>query len=182
MSDRTFIAIDVNDGVRGCLNSRCEKLRLHPGEITWVHPKVFHVTLNFLGSIAPSQMSAVQALVAQAAAHAKPFDFQVGGLDAMPIKGRPRVVWANVIEPTGELLALQERLTAGLEGLGFPREDRPFIPHVTLARIKFTTATKAIRSDIESMAKEDFGRVEAREVIVFTSDLQEGGPIHTPVA
>ncbi|MCY2927774.1 MAG: RNA 2',3'-cyclic phosphodiesterase [Planctomycetota bacterium] len=180
MTQRTFIAVDVNDGVRGCLNDRCQTLRRHSGTIAWVQPKVYHVTLNFLGALEPAQTAAVRALVDQVAAQAKPFDFRLRGLEAVPPKGRPRVVWANVIEPTGELAALQERLTLGLEGLGIPREDRIYIPHVTVARIKFTTTTKAIRADVESLAQEEFGSAQAREVIVFTSDLTPDGPVHTP--
>lgn len=180
MTQRTFIAVDVNDGVRGCLNDRCQTLRRHPGTIAWVQPKIYHVTLNFLGALEPAQTAAVRALVDQVAAQAKPFDFRLRGLEAVPPKGRPRVVWANVIEPTGELAALQERLTAGLEGLGIPREDRLYLPHVTVARIKFTTASRAIRADVESLAQEDFGSAQAREVIVFTSDLTADGPVHTP--
>ncbi|MCY2932046.1 MAG: RNA 2',3'-cyclic phosphodiesterase [Planctomycetota bacterium] len=182
MSDRTFIAVEVNDGVRGCLNSRCEKLHRHPGAITWVQPRAFHVTLNFLDAIAPARMAEVQAVVAEAAAKARPFDFQVTGLVAMPPKGRPRVIWANVIDPSGELAALQERLCVGLEGIGIPREDRLFIPHVTVARIRFTPATRAVRGDVGSLEKEDFGGVHADQVIVFTSDLQADGPVYTPVA
>lgn len=182
MSDRTFIAVEVNDGVRGCLNSRCEKLHQYPGAITWVQPRIFHVTLNFLGEIDEARRADVQAVVAQAAAKTRPFDFQVTGLTAMPAKGRPRVIWANVIEPSGELAALQERLCVALEGVGIPREDRLFIPHVTVARIKFTTATRAIRAGVGSLEKEQFGSVHADELIVFTSDLQPDGAVHTPVA
>ena len=111
-----------------------------------------------------------------------PFDFQVSGLAAVPEKGRPRVIWANVIEPVGELAALQERIAAGLEGMGVPSEQRAFVPHVTVARIKFTTASKAIRADVGLLEKEGFGSVHADEVIVFRSELREDGPIHTAVA
>ena len=182
MKYRTFIALDVSEGVREGLSQRCRELQEYPGTITWVAPKVLHVTLNYLGEIEASQMAGVQAVVAEAAAQSKPFDFQVRGLAALPPKGRPRVIWANVIERSGELAALQERVTVGLEALGFPREDRSFRPHVTLARVKFTPATKALRADLEAMAKDDVGLVPAGEVIVFTSDLQADGPIHTPVA
>lgn len=181
MSQRTFIAIDVNDGVRGCLNRSCQPLRRHPGSINWVQPKVFHLTLNFVGPIEPEQMARVHALVTETAAEMQAFDFRVCGLEAMPPKGRPMVIWANVTEPTGRLLALQERLTAGLEGLGIPREDRSYRPHITIARIKFTTASKDIRASVEALANEDFGTVQAREVGVYTSELRDSGPVYTSV-
>ena len=55
-------------------------------------------------------------------------------------------------------------------------------PHVTLARIKFTSETRALRADLAPLAEEDFGSVFCEEVIVFTSDLQKEGPVHTAVS
>jgi 2'-5' RNA ligase len=182
MSVRTFVAVDIKDDVRRRLVAGCQGIRRHPGAINWVQPEIMHVTLNFLDRIEESRMNDVRAIVSEVAGQAKCFDFQVRGLTVAPPKGRARTVWAEVVEPSGELARLQERLAAAFGRIGVPREHREYRPHVTLARVKFTPATKGLRADAEAMAQEDFGTVHVSEVILFTSDLRPEGPSHTPVA
>jgi len=106
----------------------------------------------------------------------------VAGLLCVPPGGRLRMIWAGVEDRTGRMAELHGRLEAGLEGLGLPREGRAFRPHITMGRVTRVRQEQALRRQAEALAGEEFGTVEARHVVVFTSDLTPRGPTYTPVA
>lgn len=88
-----------------------------------------HVTLAFLGEIPPPAVRAV----AEAAASV-PVEPFVLRLDRLGFWRRPGIVWAGTRECPPPLLELVGALQGRLARLGFPPDDRPFEPHVTLMR------------------------------------------------
>lgn len=87
-----------------------------------------HVTLAFLGPVTPDDLANVEALRPPAAA---PFDLV---LDRLELWARAHVLWVGPSETPDALLALERELWNRLVDLGFKRERKPYVPHVTLAR------------------------------------------------
>ena len=87
-----------------------------------------HLTLAFLGEVAPERMPA-----ALEAATIRARGFQ-GVLDQVGSFRRAGVAWAGMAKPPPELLGFERKLAARLHELGFALEEREFTPHVTLAR------------------------------------------------
>lgn len=98
-----------------------------------------HATLAFLGEIDPARAAAAADICREAAASFPPFRVDCGSWLLLPPR-RPRVLAARVGRGAGEAAALAEAIEDGLEaagrrGLPFrPREGRPFLAHVTVAR------------------------------------------------
>lgn len=88
-----------------------------------------HVTLVFLGGCDEGQ----QACVERTAAQVRGASFTLT-LERMGYWPRPRVMWLGAEQTPAALTALVEDLTRGLAECGFPREERPFRPHITLMR------------------------------------------------
>lgn len=88
-----------------------------------------HLTLAFLGEVASER--AADAAAAGGGLHARPFQL---AFDTLGWFRGARVAWIGCSQPAPELLALQAALAAGLRDRGLDLEDRPFAPHVTLAR------------------------------------------------
>ena len=88
-----------------------------------------HLTLAFLGNLAPERLDAVRAIAA--ATHGAPFAFT---LDRVGSFLKARVGWAGSSRSPDELVRLQSDLERGLRGAGFELDERPFAAHVTLAR------------------------------------------------
>jgi 2'-5' RNA ligase len=135
---RVFIALHLSDDARAALGRELRRLgRALPG-VRLSDPASLHLTLAFLGEIDDATLAAVIALTGEVARATPPFHLALGRLGIFGPPEAPRVVWAGVGGELPRLRALQRRLSEALEPLGFPRDPRPFSPHLTLARIKQT--------------------------------------------
>src|SRR5574341_748593 len=121
---RSFVAIELPEEVKTALASvqRDLKAQAPPKAVRWTRPESIHLTLQFLGDVAPGQVEAVAAALRGACAGQPPFSFHLKELGVFPNPGRPRVVWIGVVEPSGALLALQKQVTQALEPLSFKPE------------------------------------------------------------
>jgi 2'-5' RNA ligase len=88
-----------------------------------------HLTLAFLGEVDDGDRARVLASAARLRARAFTLSLDHGGSFR-----RAGVAWAGASQPPAELLALQAKLESRLRERGFPLDERPFAPHVTLAR------------------------------------------------
>jgi len=133
---RTFLALELPDAVRNTLRRLLERLAQMIPEVRWVDSAGLHVTLAFLGELDDMQLeAATQTALTVASLHA-PFSLRLAGLDTFGSARSPRVIWEGLAGEKARLLALQAAVVDDLAARGFPREDRPFSPHLTLARIK----------------------------------------------
>ena len=110
-----------------------------PG-LTRVRPELMHITLAFLGWTPDEQLDAVIEAARAATAGHRGFDLAFAGAGRFPASGRPRVVWLGVGEGAEPLAGLAASVTAALRERGLQFDDRPFAPHLTLARVR-TDAT-----------------------------------------
>ena len=128
---RLFTAIAVPGPLSESLGKAAPRSKRNSApRIRWTTPANMHVTLSFLGSVEPGRLNDVQQSLARV--HAVQFRLTLAGLGVFP---HADVLLAKV-HPSPELLSLAEQVAATLEGAGFAGEERPYQPHVTLARIK----------------------------------------------
>jgi len=170
------VAIDLAEQVRAAL--ACEQSRLkaacgHHRDIRWKRTGGLHLTLKFLGEIETARVASLTAAL-QALGRFDPFEVEVKGFGFFPDARRPRVLWAGLEAPAalGELAA---RVEAALEELGFGRENRPFKPHLTLARFERPHAKPALTAAIGGSSGGSFGSFEVSEFFLFESQLRPGG-------
>ena len=90
-----------------------------------------HVTLAFVGDVAPDRIGALCAIGASVAASAAPFVLTLDCAGAFRGTG---IAWAGASSLPPPLVELARNLATGLVAQGFPAEQRVFTPHVTLAR------------------------------------------------
>jgi 2'-5' RNA ligase len=95
-----------------------------PADATLTHPSGWHVTLVFLGDVAVEPVAEVLDSVPPPG----PFDLRlVGG-------GRfGQAAWAGVSGDISDLHAFRERVRIALTAGGFPSDERPFQPHLTVS-------------------------------------------------
>lgn len=183
---RAFIAIEMTDAVRAALSAFLNELRPkeHP-YVKWVDPTGVHLTLKFLGNIAPNQVASIEKAIVQGACDVPPFKLGLGQRGAFPNITRPRVIWVGL---TGELERLG-RLQAGIERalvpLGFPAESRPFSPHLTLGRLR-EGASPVERKQIGDLVAASQSRataaMEVVEVNLMRSTLTPQGALYSRIA
>ena len=137
-----------------------------------------HLTLKFLGEIDPARVPFLTSSLRQALRDVAPFSIAVEGVGAFPSSERPRVVWAAVTEGSARVLDLAARVESAGETSGFPREARPFAPHVTLMRVRGPRDLGRAQRLLEELAQHRFGSSTVSEVVLFESELRPEGAVH----
>jgi 2'-5' RNA ligase len=165
MSDayRTFIALPLPRQVIAYLSKVQHCLAAEGIRARWVRPEGMHLTLKFIGRLAPEKTPAVNVVLDTAAAHYSPLQLTALGLGGFPNRRRPRVLWVGLGGETARLRHLQQDIDSGLAALGWPSEKRPFKGHLTLARAR---GRRPFESGIEPIA----AQCAPREPFAFVAD------------
>src|SRR5712691_6880687 len=145
----------------------------------WVTPDHIHLTLRFLGNVPEESVTSLLHAMEQAAQGQIAFPLRARALGCFPHPARARVLWVGLDDPSQALGSLNERLMAALTPLGFPPEDRPFQPHLTLARAQNRIPSSQLLPMLQTYQNRDFGEFLVTQVHLVQSQLQRGGALHT---
>ena len=140
MSDkllRTFIAVPVPDRVKTLKQMLFSTLESEKAKIKWVRNMQIHLTLKFLGYTPDTSVKGLKSVIASVIARYETFNLTISDTGCFPSPMRPRVLWLGVNGETNQLVSMVDELEKVLDVEGFPKADRPFVPHITLARIKY---------------------------------------------
>lgn len=177
---RVFVAAPLAPSVNEEMTKVQTLLRAAGGDVRWVHPRNFHLTFRFLGSIAPPRVGRLLSTLRDAVRQMPRLRVHVRGLGAFPSLDRPRVVWAGV---TGRgLPESAATLAAALTEAGFPAPrtgGAAFHPHVTLGRVRSRRGWKAVLPCVRRHLRHDFGDGTIDAVSLYRSDLRPDGAVHT---
>jgi 2'-5' RNA ligase len=135
---RVFVALNVPAAWKSACASLQQELQrsLYSPAFRWVKSEQVHLTLRFLGALLPEEAGQVSSILEKLAASAPPFSLAARGLGCFPNVRRARVLWAGIEGETAALAELQRQVVRSTAHLGAPPEERPFSPHLTLARVK----------------------------------------------
>jgi 2'-5' RNA ligase len=177
---RTFLAIDLGKAIRDRCLALQETLGRSGVEVKWVEEENLHLTLLFLGEVEDRDLPALCQAVADCCAAYDPFTMCVESVGCFPNPRRPRTVWVGVTAGSAEVCALHDALEPPLLELGcYRREERAYVPHVTLGRVKGERSTAGLATALARQAKWHGGETEVREVRVLSSELTPQGPVYT---
>lgn len=131
---RLFVAIPLPSSVQDRLHDWCLG---HQNDLKfrkWVHPADYHITVQFLGDTSSAQVQPILESLRKAASGVAPFRLEAAGIGVFGRPLQPRVLWSGVQGELGALHHIQSRITAANAELGYVPEERPYAPHITLAR------------------------------------------------
>lgn len=176
---RLFVAIEIPDQIRTTFAALLKELRGSAPQAKWVRAENLHITLKFLGETPPEKLAAVQkALAGIRSPESVKLAFR--GLGFFPNEKRPRVFWAGM-EASSNLKSLAADIDQGSHRLGFPLEERPFTPHLTLARFQPPGIPPKLLEQIRSRNAESFGSFATAEFHLIESKLKPTGAEYTTV-
>jgi 2'-5' RNA ligase len=104
--------------------------------VRWTTPENVHLTLKFLGDVRPEALDDIYAALGEVCAEHAPFDAVLAELGAFPSARRARILWIGVGAGSDRLRSLSADVDDALAPLGFEREKRPYVPHLTLGRVR----------------------------------------------
>ena len=177
---RTFLAIRIDPHMEQAICSAQSQLEHRLTGIRWMTHENLHLTLKFLGSTEESKINPVAEAIAEAVSSTQPFSFTGRGIGFFPDIKRARVLWVGL--EGSELKPLAEEVEKTLEPLGFAREKRGFVPHLTIGRWRqFFTQANSLKEEMERWKDHDFGCSTVEEVVLFQSVLKPAGAVYSPL-
>jgi 2'-5' RNA ligase len=132
---RTFVAVFPPPELREGLFRAARDLPTSK-DFRLIGPEKLHLTLKFLGDVAEDDLDRVAQALGRLRGRHEPFEVSTSGFGAFPSEKRARILWAGVGEGSGPLRAVAQSVENLLEPAGFGREQRPYVPHLTLGRAR----------------------------------------------
>jgi 2'-5' RNA ligase len=180
---RVFCAIDLPAVARTRLVAHIDHLRraLPAAQASWNRHENLHLTLKFLGEIERSRLTNLSNAAAGAVADLRPFQITIEETGVFPKHGAPRVLWIGVKDELGKMAELQACLENECAKQGFAREERPFHPHLTLARLRKPQGARELALAHQEL---HFERIEVvvSQLLVIRSELSSTGSRYTVIS
>jgi 2'-5' RNA ligase len=139
-----------------------------------------HITLVFIGQADEALCDGVKAAL-DSPLQTPAFDLTVSGTGSFPLGRPPRVLWAGLTAGRDRLIQLEREVRSRLASLPVPRDDRPYSPHLTLARVKHPAGLRP-KSLLAGFEDASFGTVRVRTVTLFESRLGRQRPEYVGMA
>lgn len=180
---RVFVAVDPGAELLAKVGELVRELSPRAPSAKWVEPAGLHVTLAFMGEIGEERLPLVIAAAGSAAALHRPLALRIEKGGAFGTRRRPRVLWLGVGGAVSALTAIHRDLEQALSvAAGYVPEDRPFEPHLTLARSRDPRGDPALDACAQAIQDVDFGETWVREIVVYQSELTPKGARYTALA
>jgi len=146
--------------------------------LRWTRSEQWHVTLLFLGEVDGGLVGELTRRLDRAAARHPPLSLSLGG------GGRfgHRVLWTRVQGDRDNLRRLAGSVAAAARRSGLPVEDRPYRPHLTLAR---AAGQADLRPLVQRLACWEGPPWVASQLHLVRSRLgggPDGSALHEPIA
>lgn len=179
---RTFIAIALPPELADELHGSAQEMHRLVGRALRVPPpENLHLTLKFLGQLAPDRLPTLSAALRRELAAVSAIEVRVQGYGAFPRPDRARVLWAGAADPGDALPHLAQAADRAAVEVGIEPERRPFRPHITIGRCRRPCALP-MGKFLQRVDGEAVRRFTADAVTVFRSEAGPAGAVYTPVA
>ena len=193
---RIFVGLNIDEEIRGRIAAFVAEVRPHAPDVRWVIPESLHVTLKFIGEKPEAAVAEIEKALSSIAA--EPFEISFRGYGFFPTDKAARVFWIG-IEADTKLTDLAAKVEENLTAIGIAKEERPFSPHLTLARggarigsgsgapsrrtgDRINQRFARLQQRLLERASPEFGTMAAREFFLYRSQLSPKGPQYTKIA
>ena len=173
---RTFVAVFPPREVQEALAAAARGLPV-AGKVRPTDPANLHLTLKFLGEVPHERLDRVAEALETLRARHEPFEATISGFGAFPSPRRARILWAGIGEGTDRLRALAHDVQSSLEALGFERETRTYLPHLTVGRARGRPVTLEAAQAPQPLPGFSVGSVE-----LMKSELGKAGATYSTLA
>ena len=183
MNRRLFFALNVTNPLAQSFLPSFKKLKISAEKrefnVRWVPVENFHVTLSFLGETPEEHIPQLQEALADVCSQFTPFDLKIEDMGAYANEHEARVIWLGVQNKKylGEFKHMLDQ-TLMQRGLLLRPDERLFLPHLTIARLR---NPKSVKDLISPFKRKSFGKVHVDEIVLYESKLQGNFPVYKPL-
>lgn len=131
---RAFVALDPPDAQRRLIAGYLDECQSLAPDYRWVAPEALHLTLRFIGHVAPAHVDRIAAELERV--RAEPFRLGLGHPGVFGSWSSPRVVWLGVRDGREPCAALAAAVETACQAAELEPEPRAFRAHLSLARAR----------------------------------------------
>lgn len=142
---------------------------------SWVKPENFHITYKFIGNVEEEKISEIKTALNSLLNQKYEIDLVVKGLGIFS----DRILYFKVME-NQKLKEINKLVENNLSKIGFKKEIKPFIPHITLVRIKELKQNQ-IYEKIKKYEENIFLKQKFLTVDIIESILNPKGAIYQKI-
>ena len=183
---RLFVAVELPQHVRTALEASIERLRSSlGGGYRWVRPEAVHLTLRFLGDVERERVEELAAALEAAVGPLPAFELRLDGTGVFPNARKPSVVWAGLGGESAALVRLVAAVGTATAGVGEPAESRPYVPHLTLGRVRDRLSARdaeALAASLRGLTFQATAPFRVDGVSLMRSEIGPGGARYTRLA
>ena len=180
MTMRIFIGLAIPEEIRSRIGEYMQGVRDLAPDARWVRTESLHVTLKFIGEVSERRVQAVKEILRQI--KIAPFELEFKNVGFFPTPKSARVFWIGIHAPEA-LPQLAAAIEQRLETIGIAKEEKPYRPHLTLARAAMGRGTGRSFQNLQQRLDPDepmqFGTMTAQGFLLYKSELLRGGARYT---
>ncbi len=177
---RLFAAIKIHPSEKFLNTYHGMKSALVSEKIKWVNPDNIHLTLKFFGETSEDNIDDICEAIDESVVGVEPFNLVMRRSGIFGSKYNPRVIWFG-FEDSAEIQTLFFNMKKYLERAGFEYDRQNFVPHLTIARIKYIQNKKNFQLVIDRFKEADIQDELIDRVILYESILTQQGPVYEVV-
>jgi 2'-5' RNA ligase len=146
-------------------------------DIKWVKPEIIHVTLKFFGETEERKIPEISQALKDVALRHKRFNAELVNVGIFGSAYDPRVIWFGM-QKAEPLKALAEDVLSSVENIGWERDRQNFVPHLTIARIKYVPDKKLFQKVVDEHKNAFIQQVSVADFHLYESILLREGPLY----
>jgi 2'-5' RNA ligase len=180
---RLFIAVELPEQIRRKIGEHVDRLRqeIPDTRASWTRAQNIHLTLKFLGDTPVERAEALSTALQVAASRVPAFEIEIGGCGSFPTLRKPNVLWIGIDDLSSGLQKFHQALETECEGRGFPRDQRSFHPHLTIARLRHSQDARRLGELHQSRGFQSMA-VKVNDACLIRSELSPEGSRYTVIA
>jgi len=177
-SVRTFLAIPIPAHIQSAIEDLQKGLKKQLPDVRWVKADNLHLTLHFFGEVSQETLERIKVSVLSVKGCQQPFRVDIKGFGAFPNLRRPRVLWLG-LRQLGPLRQIHRAIQEALELSGIPTDTRGYSPHLTIGRVRNTSAD--LTKQGVTLSDTELGHFDVDRIVLYESRLQPAGAQHIPL-
>ena len=181
MALRCFIAVALPAALQQSVGKMIRGLSETGADVKWVPEQNLHLTLKFLGATGEEKIEEMTGALRKKLSPYHPFYITIGGVGSFPGGRHPRVIWVGIQE-YGPLEDIYREVEDVMTQHGYPPEDRPFSPHLTIGRVRSGKRLAEVLKRLEELRAVSFDEFEVKGVTLMKSELKPGGAEYSSLA
>ena len=171
---RLFIGISLSKKICNYFYELTLNLSKINSYIKPVPSQNIHITLKFLGNVEINDLNNVYSNIEFSLREIKSFQFTINDFfDGFPKLSTSRILFGTISKGSEEMENIFEVIKENLSKIGFNRDEKKFIPHITIARMKFPVNFIGL---FDNLKLKKFENIKCNKIILFESILSGRGP------